>query len=156
MSRKLLGTLKENREGVKEWSIPELGENGEYYPIIRIGTHIPFGYKQHETDPDILLPIPDELDALAVAKKYVKDNGYSLRQVAHWLTEQTGRSISHMGLKKRFELESKRSNAAKFYETYQRKAEEAARKAKILREAILGGKDTSKLFPEPGDDSSES
>jgi hypothetical protein len=150
---KLLNRI--NKLGNRNWNIPERGENGEYYPIIRIGTHIPFGYRQHKDDANILIPIPDELDALEVAKKYVREHGYSLRQVANWLTEQTGRSISHMGLKKRFELERKRSKAADFYETYQRKAEEAAEKAKILREAVLGGRDTSDLFPESGDDSSD-
>ena len=138
-------------EGTKEWAIPELGENGEYYPIIRIGTHVPFGYRKHETDPDILLPIPDELDALAVAKTYVKEHKYSLRQVANWLSEQTGRKISHAGLKKRFELERRRQKASTWYEAYSRKAAAAAEKAKLLNEAILGGRDTSKLFPEPGD-----
>ena len=47
-----------------------------------------------------------ELEALELAKQHLKQ--YSLRDVAHWLTKQTGRSISHMGLKKRISIERRR------------------------------------------------
>jgi len=39
-----------------EWRIPLRGEMGDWYPIIRVGRHIPFGYKQDEDDPDLLIP----------------------------------------------------------------------------------------------------
>ena len=54
----------------------------------------------------MLDPILHELEALELAKKHLKQ--YSLREVAQWLTRQTGRSISHMGLKKRIDIERKR------------------------------------------------
>ena len=47
----------------------------------------------------LLEPIVHELRALELAKQHLKQ--YSIRDVAQWLTRQTGRSISHMGLKKR-------------------------------------------------------
>ena len=54
----------------------------------------------------MLEPIPDELEALEVAKRHLLQ--YSYREVAQWLTKQTSRSISHMGLKKRIDIERKR------------------------------------------------
>ena len=50
-----------------------------------------------------------ELEALELAKQHLKQ--YSLRDVAQWLTRQTGREISHMGLKKRIQIERKRKKA---------------------------------------------
>ena len=86
----------------QSWKIPKRGLNGEYYPIVRVGRHIPFGYSQDEEDKDILQPIPDQLEMLEQAKKYLKE--YSLRLVARWLTEQSGRYISHVGLNKRVSI----------------------------------------------------
>ena len=54
----------------------------------------------------MLEPIQDELEALEVAKRHLLQ--YSYREVAQWLSKQTGRSISHMGLKKRIDIERKR------------------------------------------------
>ena len=67
---------------------------------------IPFGYKVNPDNERLLEPIPHELEALHLAKQHVKQ--YSLRDVAQWLTRQTGRSISHMGLKKRISIERRR------------------------------------------------
>ena len=50
-----------------------------------------------------------ELEALELAKQHLKQ--YSIRDVAQWLTRQTGRSISHMGLKKRISIERRRKKA---------------------------------------------
>ena len=54
----------------------------------------------------MLEPIRDELEALEVAKRHLLQ--YSYREVAQWLTGQTGRSLSHTGLKKRIDIERKR------------------------------------------------
>ena len=54
----------------------------------------------------MLEPIRDELEALEVAKKHLLQ--YSYREVAQWLTRQTGRSLYHTGLKKRIDIERKR------------------------------------------------
>jgi len=90
-----------------EWQVPLRGESGEWYPIIRVGRHVPFGYKQDEEDIDLLLPIPEELELLEKAKLFLQE--YSLRQVAKWLTQQSGRYISHVGLDKRVRIGRRKS-----------------------------------------------
>ena len=72
---------------------------------------VPYGYIQCEDNPQLLLPVPDELEALELAKKHLKQ--YSYREVAAWLTTQTGRSITAMGLKKRVDIERKRKTVAR-------------------------------------------
>ena len=64
---------------------------------------IPFGFKQSQ-DPNYLEPVKEELDALRQAEEYSKT--CSLRETAQWLYRKTGRYISHVGLKKRFERNS--------------------------------------------------
>jgi len=107
-------------------------EDEDFLPIPRIARTIPFGYKEDPEDNDILQPIPRELRALEKAKEYLQQ--YSYREVSNWLTKQTGRSISHMGLKKRIENEqsNKRRSAtlrqwAERYKTAISKAEEIER-----------------------------
>ena len=56
------------------------------------------------------MPIEDELIALELAKRHLKQ--YSYRAVAQWLSKETGRYISHMGLKKRIEVEQRRRKAS--------------------------------------------
>ncbi len=75
----------------------------EQIKIKRRARTIPFGYKQAQ-DPNYLEPIREELDALRQAKEYSKT--CSLRETAQWLHRKTGRYISHVGLKKRFERNS--------------------------------------------------
>ena len=58
----------------------------------------------------MLEPIESELEALELAKRHLKQ--YSYRAVANWLSKETGRHISHMGLKKRVEVEQRRKKAA--------------------------------------------
>jgi len=67
---------------------------------------VPFGYEVNKDNDRLLEPIRDELEALEVAKKHLLQ--YSYREVAQWLTRQTGRSLSHTGLKKRIDIERKR------------------------------------------------
>ena len=45
---------------------PKKGPDGtiNWYPIVRVGRHVPFGYEQDPNDPDILNPIPEELELL--------------------------------------------------------------------------------------------
>lgn len=120
-------------------------EDEDFLPIPRIARTIPFGYKEDPEDNDVLQPIPRELRALEKAKEYLQQ--YSYREVSNWLTKQTGRSISHMGLKKRIENEqsNKRRSAtlrqwAERYKTAISKAEEiertrlGARKSQISTE----------------------
>ena len=37
-----------------DWQVPLRGEKGEWYPIIRVGRHVPFGYEQDDKDPDLV------------------------------------------------------------------------------------------------------
>ena len=137
-----------------EWQVPLRGENGDWYPIIRVGRHVPFGYKQDEDDPDLLLPKPKELELLEKAKLFLQE--YSLRQVAGWLTKQSGRYISHVGLDKRVRIEEKRRRASSSYRKYAKKYKEASRKAEKIEKQRLGGRGTKKLFGDDDSDAGES
>jgi len=64
----------------------------------RSSSTIPFGYKLN--DDNTLDEVPEELEALASIVPMVKDNSLSLREGSMYLTDLTGRSISHTGLKK--------------------------------------------------------
>lgn len=127
-----------------EWQVPLRGESGEWYPIIRVGRHVPFGYRQDEEDIDLLLPIPEELELLEKAKLFLQE--YSLRQVAKWLTQQSGRYISHVGLDKRVRIEEKRRRASSSYRKYAKKYKEASRKAEKIEKERLGGRATKRIF----------
>ena len=119
-----------------DWQTPLRDEEGKWYPVIRVGRHVPFGYRQDEDDPDLLLPVEEELELLEKAKLFLRE--YSLRQVAQWLSKNSGRYISHVGLDKRVRLEEKRRKASSNYRQYARKYKEAARKAKKIDEERLG------------------
>jgi hypothetical protein len=135
------------------WLIPKKGLDGEWYPIVRVGRHIPFGYEQDPDDKDILQPIPSELEMLEQAKKYLAE--YSLRMVSRWLSEQSGRYISHVGLKKRVNIEEKRRGKADAHRGYARRFKEASEKAEKLDKARLGGRGTRTLYADE-DSASES
>jgi len=112
--------------------------DGEWKPIPRISRVIPFGYELDPEDPSILLPIEFELRALQKAKKHL--NNFSYRDVANWLTTVTGRSISHMGLKKRMEIERSRRTKAQTIKQWARRLEEAKAKVEELEKGHLGAK----------------
>jgi len=95
----------------------------DYRSIPRLARVIPFGYELDPEDNNMLVPIPFQLDALVQAKKHLKN--YSLREVATWLTNITGRSISHMGLKKRMEMERSRRTKASAAKMWLARAEKA-------------------------------
>ena len=60
---------------------------------------IPFGYKISPIK-GYLEPIPEQLEALKKYLNGIQNKQYSLREAALLLTQETGRSISHVGLKK--------------------------------------------------------
>ena len=94
------------------WKLPPLidvQENNKWVSIPRMSRTIPFGYEIDETDDNILVPIPDQLNKLETAKQYLKQ--YSYREVANWLSTNTGRTISYEGLRKRLDNEQKRKEA---------------------------------------------
>ena len=123
----------------KEWKLPKPIDHGDHYewkPVVRFGRVLPFGYKEDPNDKDILLPIPEELELLEQAKKHLKK--YSYRAVAAWLSEQSGRPITHVGLYKRIKLEYKRKTEAANQRYFAQRYKEALEKAEKL-EARIGG-----------------
>lgn len=126
----------------KVWTLPapRPDEKFEWRKVVRVGRLVPFGYRQDPDDCDILLPIPEELDLLEEGKKYLKQ--YSYRDVAAWLSEQSGRYISHVGLMKRVQIERKRQREAANQRQLAEKYKKALKKAKKLEEERLGGKET--------------
>ena len=93
------------------WTLPKPDiEVKEWRRIPRVARTTPFGYKVDETDDDFLLPIETELELLEKAKQHLQQ--YSYREVSNWLSKESGRYISHVGLKKRIQVERKRKKAA--------------------------------------------
>jgi len=150
-SEQLLTNTPDRKKEIRRlngWMIPKKGENGEYYPVARYGRFIPFGYYQDPEDEYILIPIPDELDLLEQAKRYLFE--YSYRSVAKWLSDRSGRYISHVGLQKRVKQEQLRRYRASSQRNYSKRYKEAKEAAEKL-EARIGGKATryfSKNSPE--------
>ena len=123
----------------KTWKLPkpEKTEYGyDWQPVVRVGRVIPFGYKQDENDRDILLPIPTELELLEKAIKYIRQ--YSYRQVANWLSKESGREISHVGLMKRIRIEQKRKSNASAQSYLAKRYKEALQKAEKLSKERIG------------------
>ena len=90
--------------------MPPKNSNKQWHTIVRVTKKIPWGYELHPENDRLLVPIEQELEALELAKRHLKQ--YSYRAVAHWLSKETGRYISHMGLKKRIEVEQRRRKAS--------------------------------------------
>ena len=128
----------------KNWKlpVPEETEDGfDWKPVVRVGRVIPFGYKQDPEDKDILLPIVEELNLLEKAKKYLRQ--YSYRDVANWLSEQSGRYISYVGLRHRVKLEEKRKREASNKRYLAERYKEALEKAEKLEATRFGARDQS-------------
>mgnify|MGYP003118011097 CR=1 FL=1 len=66
----------------------------------RTSSTIPFGYSLNESDPQFLKEVPEQLEALNKIVPMIKDKTLSLREGSVWLEYETGRKLSHMGLKK--------------------------------------------------------
>ena len=127
---------------IGKWKLPQptdIKENNEWTQIPRIARTIPFGYKQNESDPDILDTIKKELDLLDEARTHVIQ--YSYREVANWLSSNTGRYISHVGLRKRLENERQRKNKAKGIRQWADYAEKAIAKAQEIETQRTGAKE---------------
>ena len=126
-----------------KWKLPQPTdlkdeEQKDWIQIPRIARTIPFGYTINEEDNELLDPVPYELEAIDLARKYVKQ--YSYREVANWLTTKTGREISHVGLRKRLVHEQQRKNQARTLRKWSEYAQKAIEKAKAIEEERLGSK----------------
>jgi len=129
-------------KSVGQWKLPQptdIKEDNEWVPIPRISRTVPFGYELDPNDSFILLPIELELDMLEKAKKYLKQ--YSYREVANWLTTNTGRQISHVGLMKRLDNERRRKNKAGSLRKWADYAKKAIAKAEEIERNRLGAKE---------------
>ena len=127
--------MKTNRN----WTLPKPEETEDGYnwkPVVRVGRTIPFGYRQSEEDRDLLLTIVEELELLEKAKKFIRQ--YSYRQVANWLSTQSGRNISHVGLMKRIRIEQKRKTEASTQRYLAQRYKEALQKAQDLEAKVTG------------------
>ena len=128
---------------IGKWKLPQPTDlkdedQKQWVQIPRIARIIPFGYKINDTDKNLLDPIPYELEAIELARKYVKQ--YSFRQIANWLVKKTGRDISHVGLRKRLMHERQRKNQARTLRKWSEYAEKALQKAKAIEEERTGAR----------------
>ena len=115
-----------------------LKDDNEWLMIPKISRTIPFGYKAHEQDEDILVPIIEELEALELAKEYLRE--YSYREVAGWLSDRTGREISHIGLRKRIQKEKQRKSKAATYKVWLKNYKKALEKLEEIESKRIGAK----------------
>tara|TARA_R100001377_G_scaffold51336_2_gene30002 strand:+ start:182 stop:601 length:420 start_codon:yes stop_codon:yes gene_type:complete len=124
------------------WKLPQptdIKEDNLWVSIPRVARTIPFGYEINPEDNGILLPISNQLDMLEQAKKYIKQ--YSYREVANWLSRNTGRTISHVGLKKRLDNERQRKNKAGSLRRWAEYAKKAIAKAEEIENSRIGAKE---------------
>lgn len=123
------------------WKLPQptdLKENDEWLPIPRIARTIPFGYEQDKDDLNLLVPIKKELDLLEKARYYIKQ--YSYREVANWLSKNSERYISHIGLMKRLKNEKQRKDKATSLRRWAEYAKKAIQKAEEIESERVGAK----------------
>tara|TARA_R110000824_G_scaffold226361_1_gene414149 strand:- start:290 stop:700 length:411 start_codon:yes stop_codon:yes gene_type:complete len=127
-----------------KWKLPQptdIKDADEWIPIPRIARTIPFGYELDKDDPNLLQPIPKELDLLEKARQHI--NQYSYREVANWLTANTGRTISHVGLMKRLKHERQRKNQARSIRKWAEYAQKAIDKAQEIETQRIGANATA-------------
>lgn len=124
-----------------KWILPQpenITRDEDYLPIPKIARTIPFGYIEDPEDKDMLLPVPRELRALEKAKEHLQQ--YSYREVANWLVKQTGRDISHAGLKKRIESEQSNKRRSATLREWARRFQKAIAKAEEIEYKRIGAK----------------
>ena len=127
-----------------KWKLPQptdLKDENEWISIPRIARTVPFGYELDPEDNNLLKPIKIELDLLEQARKYIKQ--YSYRQVANWLSKNSGRDISHVGLMKRLKNERQRQNQALSLRRWADYAQKAIQKAEDYEEKRTGAKEST-------------
>ena len=124
-----------------QWKLPQptdIKEENDWSPVPRIARTIPFGYISDDGDPYILQPVPLELDLLEKARGYLKQ--YSLREVSAWLSTNSGRYISHLGLQKRVKHEKQRKDKARSLRLWANYAEKAINTDEKLEARRIGAK----------------
>ena len=130
-------TNTKDRESIGYWMLPKPDFKVKRWERIpRLTRQVPFGYEIDPDDEDWLRPISKELELLELAKKHLKQ--YSYREVSAWLSTQSGRYISHMGLRKRIDVERKRRSLAAIKRKLAQRLEKAIRQYEILETERLG------------------
>tara|TARA_E500000081_G_scaffold15858_2_gene19424 strand:+ start:502 stop:909 length:408 start_codon:yes stop_codon:yes gene_type:complete len=131
-------------ESIGYWDLPTpdiKGYTNQWLPIPKMARTIPFGYVEDPDDSNILRPIKSELDALEKAKKYLGQ--YSYREISNWLSTQTGRYISHVGLRKRVQDERRRKKTASIKRQYAKRYEEIIKAAEKIETERVGATQTT-------------
>jgi len=124
-------------ESLGYWTLPKPEINQKAWSRIpRVARTIPFGYNVDETDDDFLIPIENELELLEKAKQHLIQ--FSYRDVANWLSKESGRYISHVGLKKRIQVERKRKKAATIKRKLASRLEKTLQEIKKLEQETTG------------------
>jgi hypothetical protein len=119
----------------KTWRLPKptiLNKKKVWFPVVRIGYSVPFGYYEDPEDKDILIPIPEELELYELAKKHLKN--YTYKDVAAWLTTRSGRKIGPSALHERINRERKNKRDLTNANYYAEKYKEACNKARKIEE----------------------
>lgn len=138
-------TERLEREDIGFWQLP-LPEDPtakhraewEQIPNLTFNNTIPFGYEVDSADPTMLNPISKELELLELAKGHVKR--YSYRDVAAWLSSQSGRTLSHSGLQRRIEVERKRKTLVTLKRYYAQKLQRIIDQIETLEHKRTGAK----------------
>lgn len=126
------------------WELPKpnKGQEREWHTVARVNMRtVPFGYVIDPENDRLLQPVVPELEALELAKQHLRQ--YSYRDVARWLEKQTGRSISHMGLKKRVEVDRRRKKTAAIKRRLAKQLEETLAEIEKLEEDSIGAYSTT-------------
>jgi len=119
------------------WMLPKPDNIKNWERVPRLTKRsVPFGYNIDPADDSWLEPVPKELELLELAKKHLKQ--YSYREVSAWLTTQSGRSISHMGLKKRVDIERKRKTVARIKRELAKRLQKAISQYETLEKERVG------------------
>ena len=138
-------TERLEREDLGFWQLPlpedptaKYRSEWERIPNLTYQKQVPFGYEIDAEDSEWLNPISKELELLELAKSHVKR--YSYRDVAAWLSAQSGRTISHTGLKRRIEVERKRKTVAALKRYYAKKLQRIIEQIETLEHKRTGAK----------------
>jgi len=130
--------MRKGYNGLGYWELPKpnRGKEREWHTIARVSRTVPFGYEIDKENDRLLQPIFIELEALELAKRHLKQ--YTYKDVAIWLTKQTGRYISSEGLRKRIKVEQKRKRSAKIKRELARRLKETLEEIQKLEEEGVG------------------
>ena len=111
-------------------------EGSKWKSIPKLSPHVPFGYVDAGRGDGVLDPVPYELETLAQAKIHLRR--FSSRNVAAWVTEVTGRKISHTGLIKRLKNERSRQRKIETAKSWARRYAECIAQAEEFEESLKG------------------